>query len=110
VLSYSAVFRRSTSRLGSRVYRTNETPRLFIRSHYENAAIRQVALRASLGVLHSFRETTTPSLVQSFPATFWASVLATGFACSRSNPYTRTSNAFFPFLTTSPRPARFVPL
>src|SRR5215510_15748688 len=61
-------------------------------------------------VLHSFRETTTPSLVQSFPATFWASVLATGFACSRSNPYTRTSNAFFPFLTTSPRPARFVPL
>ncbi len=47
-------------------------------------------------------------IAQSFPATIWQSVLATGFALSRSNPYTRISNAELPFLTTRPRPARVV--
>ena len=37
-----------------------------------------------------------------------ASVFATGFALSRSNPYTRISNAELPFLTTRPNPARVV--
>ena len=47
-------------------------------------------------------------IAQIFPATVWQSVFATGFALSRSNPYTRISNAELPFLTSRPRPARVV--
>jgi hypothetical protein len=64
--------------------------------------------RAYEGAPRSADALATPA--QIFPAALCASVFATGFALSSSNPYTRISNAELPFLTTRPNPARVVPL